>query len=66
MPAGHPEGYLEGFATLYREIADAIRAERVGDRSDAPFPRGEDGAKGVAFVEAAVRSSTEGAVWVDL
>jgi predicted dehydrogenase len=63
VPAGHPEGYLEGFATLYREIADAIRA---GGRGDAPFPRGEDGAKGVNFVEATVRSSAAGAIWVDL
>jgi len=66
VPAGHPEGYLEGFATLYREIADAIRAGSGGRGVDAPFPRGEDGAKGVAFVEAAVRSSAAGAVWVDL
>jgi predicted dehydrogenase len=66
VPAGHPEGYLEGFATLYREIAEAIRASRTGAVTDAPFPRGADGAKGVAFVEAAVRSSAEGAVWVDL
>jgi len=66
VPAGHPEGYLEGFATLYREIADAIRAGSGGRGVGAPFPRGEDGAKGVAFVEAAVRSSAAGAVWVDL
>lgn len=63
VPAGHPEGYLEGFATLYREIADAIRA---GGHGDAPFPRGADGVKGVVFVEAAVASSAAGAVWVDL
>ncbi len=65
-PAGHPEGYLEGFATLYREIAESIRAARDGGTTDAPFPRGIDGAKGVAFIEATVQSSTAGAVWVDL
>jgi predicted dehydrogenase len=66
IPAGHPEGYLEGFATLYREIAEAIRGARSGTASDAPFPRGEDGARGVAFIEATVRSSAAGAAWVEL
>jgi len=64
IPAGHPEGYLEGFATLYKEIAEAIIAARDGKTSDAVFPRGSDGAKGVAFVEATVKSSAAGAVWV--
>ncbi len=66
IPAGHPEGYLEGFATLYKEIAEAIRAARVGKSTDGLFPRGADGVKGVAFVEAAVRSSAAGAAWVQL
>jgi predicted dehydrogenase len=66
IPAGHPEGYLEGFATLYREVAAAIRAARNGDSTDAPFPRGADGYKGVAFVEATVRSSAAGAAWVEV
>ncbi len=66
IPAGHPEGYLEGFATLYKEIAAAIRAARSGKTTTAMFPRGEDGRKGLAFVEAAVKSSNEGAVWVNL
>lgn len=66
IPAGHPEGYLEGFANLYREIAEAIRDARSGHSSSAPFPRGEDGARGVAFIEAAVRSSSNGSSWVAL
>jgi predicted dehydrogenase len=66
IPAGHPEGYLEGFATLYREVAAAIRASRNGDSTDGVFPRGEDGLKGVAFVEATVRSSAAGAAWVEV
>jgi predicted dehydrogenase len=68
VPAGHPEGYLEGFATIYREIAAAIRARRDGGPVDAyvSFPTGEDGLRGVAFVEAAVRSNSGGAVWVEL
>ena len=66
--AGHPEGYLEGFATIYSEVARAIIAAR---RSAAPapevhFPTIDDGVRGVAFIEAAVRSSAAGARWVAL
>ncbi len=66
IPAGHPEGYLEAFASIYTEVAAAIRAHRDGMDVDADlvFPVGEDGLKGVAFVEAAVRSSEAGAGWV--
>ena len=63
-----PEGYFEGFATIYREIAEAIRAARGGSSPDASimFPTGEDGEKGVAFVEAVVRSSDAGGTWIKL
>jgi predicted dehydrogenase len=69
IPSGHPEGYLEGFATLYSEIAQAIRAARGGrgapklDRA-VNFPTIVDGIKGVAFIEAAVKSSAKGGRWV--
>jgi len=66
IPAGHPEGYLEGFATLYREIAAEIRAARDGRTTGAPFPRGEDGASGVRFIEAAVASSAADGAWTDV
>ncbi len=61
IPAGHPEGYLEGFANLYTEIAHAIRASRQGAKPDAEvlFPTIEDGVKGLAFIEAAVASSAK-------
>ena len=66
IPAGHPEGYLEGFATIYAEVAHAIRAARQGKRPDGAvlFPTVEDGLEGVEFVEAAVSSSAQGAIWV--
>ena len=67
IPAGHPEGYLEGFATLYAEIAQAIRAARRGGvKADkaAHFPTLEDGIKGVAFIETVVASSAKGGRWV--
>jgi len=68
IPSGHPEGYLEGFATIYSEVASAIRAARTGSlpESGVRFPTAEDGLKGVRFVEAAVRSSQAGATWVSL
>jgi predicted dehydrogenase len=67
IPAGHPEGYLEAFATIYREVAAAIRAARDGKTPAASvmFPTAEDGKAGVAFVEAAVRSSAAGCAWVE-
>jgi predicted dehydrogenase len=66
VPSGHPEGYLEGFASLYSEIARAIRAARGGGKPDAAvmYPTVEDGLVGMEFVEAALESSRNGNVWV--
>ena len=68
VPPGHPEGYLEGFANIYAEVARAIQARRAGAAQDpgVMFPGVEDGLAGVAFVEAAVRSSSQGGVWIRL
>jgi predicted dehydrogenase len=68
LPSGHPEGYLEAFATLYAEIAQAIRAAREGNPAPAgvDFPTLDDGIEGLAFIEASLRSSAEGGRWVAL
>jgi predicted dehydrogenase len=68
IPSGHPEGYIEGFANIYSEIAAAVFAARDGKAADASviYPTGADGEKGVAFVDAAVRSSVAGAEWVEI
>jgi predicted dehydrogenase len=68
IPPGHPEGYLEAFATLYSEVAHAIMAAREGRQPDPAitFPSLEDGIKGVAFIEAAIKSSRKGGVWTKL
>jgi len=68
VPSGHPEGYLEGFATIYSEVAEAIRAARDGRAPDAAvlFPTLDDGIKGMAFIEASLRSSAAGGQWVEL
>ena len=68
IPGGHPEGYLEAFASIYTEVSRAIRAYRAGKpvAGEVLFPVGSDGLHGVAFVEAAVRSSDSGATWVSV
>ena len=68
IPAGHPEGYLEAFATIYAEVAAAIIARRSGAAADGAvlYPGIDDGVAGVAFVEAAIRSSRAGGVWMPL
>jgi len=68
-PSGHPEGYLEGFANIYRDAAEAIRARLEGRQADPAamtFPTVEDGLKGVRFIEAAVESSRKGSSWVEV
>lgn len=66
IPSGHPEGYLEAFATLYSEAALAINARKSGRPVDPAvvYPTIEDGVMGVAFVEACVESSRRNGEWV--
>ncbi|KXF79161.1 oxidoreductase [Paramesorhizobium deserti] len=65
VPAGHPEGYLEGFANIYAEAALAIQAARKGEKpgKDVIFPTVRDGLVGMQFIEAAVASSKAGNQW---
>lgn len=69
IPAGHPEGYLEAFAQVYRDIADLIAAYDAKTSPPAGallVPTGKDGLRGVQFVHAAVESSRRDAAWVKL
>ncbi|XYK79786.1 MAG: Gfo/Idh/MocA family protein [Labrenzia sp.] len=66
IPPGHPEGYLEGFANLYREAADAIRVHATGETQTTLLPGIQEGLASVEFVDACVRSSTRNAAWVKL
>jgi len=68
IPGGHPEGYLEAFATIYTEAAHAIEAKRNGKSVDKSvvYPTVDDGVNGVAFIEACVASSRKNAAWVKL
>ncbi len=69
LPAGHPEGYLEAFATLYTDLAEQVTA-RLEGRAPAPsatdLPTCEDGVAGLRFIEAAIQSSAEGTAWKPL
>lgn len=59
LPAGHPEAFIEAFANVYRGVAADIRARQGGEAAEpmlADYPRVEEGARGVAFVEAVVGS----------
>lgn len=65
VPMGHPEGYLEAFANVYREAMRAIAAEVDGRAppADLDLPSVEDGILGMAFIEAALGSARAGGAW---
>ena len=58
VPAGHPEGYLEAFAVLYREFADALAEWKKGDGHPLPntLPGIEAGVRGMRFIERVIES----------
>lgn len=80
LPGGHPEGFVEAFANLYRETARAVRArdetgarrgptdpqpsDVAGEGSEPDFPTVRDGACGIHFIDAAIRSHEAG-TWID-
>ncbi len=67
-PSGHPEGYLEAFANIYRNFGTAIRAHNTGENIDPTldFPTVDDGVHGMLLIDAVVESSEKGNIWVKL
>jgi len=68
VPAGHPEGYLEAFANLYRNFALSIKADIAGKPAEKEwldYPGIEDGIRGMAFVENVIASGKSNAKWTD-
>jgi predicted dehydrogenase len=67
-PAGHPEGYLEAFANLYRNFALTLQAEQAG-QTPAPealdFPGMEEGVRGMAFIENVIASGRSSQKWTE-
>jgi len=56
-PAGHPEGYIEAFANIYRNFANTVQAKIAGEQPDscsADFPNADDGVRGMQFIETIV------------
>ena len=63
-PAGHPEGYLEAFANVYRAFMQDVRRVEAGQPALRDYPGVHDGLRGLRFVARAVASSEAGAVWL--
>jgi len=66
IPPGHPEGYLEGFAQIYSDVADIILNHK--DKNDllSLLPGGESGLQIMKFINASVNSSKNNSIWTDL
>lgn len=67
-PGGHPEGYLEGFANLYKDIADILVARSVGENHFLQnwVPNIDTGVEGMRFINAVLTSSQRDGVWTPL
>jgi len=69
IPAGHPEGFLEGFANVYRAAYDAIIQRATGEKfesRDTVYPNVYDGVEGMYFIQQCVASSAKNAAWMPL
>lgn len=67
IPAGHPEGYLEAFANIYRNFAHCVQARLAGEKPDPiheDFPTVEDGLRGMQFIQSVIKSGNSKTKWV--
>ncbi|PST84416.1 oxidoreductase [Pedobacter yulinensis] len=68
VPGGHPEGYLEAFANIYRNFALTLQAKAAGNTPTEEmldFPSVEDGIRGMAFIDNVVASNSSDQKWYD-
>ena len=68
IPSGHPEGYFEALANIYKTFMGALSKLKAGQtpgEADLDFPNAEMGLEGVKFINKCVESSGKGAVWVN-
>lgn len=68
VPPGHPEGYLEAFANLYRNFALCVKAKLAGETPEPEwldFPGVDDGVRGMNFVEKVIASGKSTEKWID-
>jgi predicted dehydrogenase len=67
IPSGHPEGYLEAFANIYRNFAKCVQARLADKEPEAvyqDFPTVEDGLRGMLFIETLIKSTKSSEKWV--
>lgn len=65
LPAGHPEGFLEAFANVYRLAIADIRRLAAGEAPAGGYPTVYDGLRGMQFITRVVESSRQGGIWLD-
>src|SRR5690606_9999717 len=68
-PAGHPEGYLEAFANIYRNFAHTVNAKIEGkqpDKQHLDFPTIADGVRRMKIIEAVIESMNNNAKWTEI
>ncbi len=69
LPSGHPEGFFEAFANVYRSAYDAMAARATGaefEKKDTIYPNVYDGAEGMFFIQQCVASSSQNGDWLPL
>ncbi|MCC7420355.1 MAG: Gfo/Idh/MocA family oxidoreductase [Planctomycetaceae bacterium] len=69
IPSGHPEGYLEGFANIYRSAYDDMVKRATGEKFEKKntiYPNVYDGLEGMMFIQQCVASNAKGGAWVPL
>lgn len=68
LPAGHTEGFIEAMANLYKSFINCIHAKYKGNFTEKmiDYPTVSDGLQGIKFVEACVKSSNNGNIWVNV
>ena len=66
LPPGHPEGYLEAFANIYRAFMEDVRRVGLGVAPVRDYPGVRDGLRGLRFIAQAVASSRAGAAWLSV
>lgn len=66
LPGGHPEGYLEAFASIYKNFAHCVRAHQAGKEAEAvyqDFPTVSDGVRGMNFIYKVIESGKTDEKW---
>ncbi len=69
IPSGHPEGYFEAFANIYKTFVGALLKKKAGENlteDDLDFPTVFDGIRGVQFIHSVIESSDGGGKWVEV